>query len=577
MEPGDMEATLNRTFLRAVSALALSVTLAAPLAAQSVSGGYLAGRQAARGYDFTAAADYFTRALSRDTANAELMENVVIANMALGRFDKALPVAQIIEARNLRSQAAHMAVIANLLHDEEFGTLLNRDTETKGVGPLVDGLLRAWSELGVGRSQSALQAFDDIAGQEGLRGFAMYHKALALASMGQLEEAEEIFETRGGGGLVITRRAATARAEILSQLDRNDDALISLQDAFGTATDPELSQLIQRLEGGEKLPFTQITSAMDGAAEVFFTLASALRNDAGPDYTLLYARMALFLRPEHVDARLLAADLLEELEQYDLAVEVYKGVGPDHPAFHAAELGRVGAYRRSDKNDAAIEVLQQLATRFPDLVAAYSTLGDIYRGQDQFEEAIAAYDKAIALTQPDHRGLWFIHYARAISHERLDAWETAETDFRKALELEPGQPQVLNYLGYSMVEKRINLDEALGMIEQAVEARPDSGYIVDSLGWVLYRLGRYDEAVGHMERAVELMPIDPVVNDHLGDVYWAVGRVREAEFQWKRALSFVDEEDPGDAEPERMRRKLDVGLDVVLEEEGADPIRVATD
>lgn len=129
-----------------------------------------------------------------------------------------------------------------------------------------------------------------------------------------------------------------------------------------------------------------------------------------------------------------------------------------------------------------------------------------------------------------------------------------------------------------MVEKQIKLDEALAMIEEAVTVSPDSGYIVDSLGWVLYRLGRYQDALGPMERAVELMPIDPVVNDHLGDVYWAVGRAREARFQWMRALSFVDpEEIDGEADPDRMRRKLQVGLDQVLKEEGADPLRMADD
>ena len=172
----------------------------------------------------------------------------------------------------------------------------------------------------------------------------------------------------------------------------------------------------------------------------------------------------------------------------------------------------------------------------------------------------------------------FVFYARAISNERLDRWDRAEADFRKALELNPDHPQVLNYLGYSLVEKRIKLDEALDMIERAVEGQPNSGYIVDSLGWVLYRLGRYDEAAGHMERAAELMPIDPVVNDHLGDALWAVGRFNEAEFQWKRALSFVDEENPSpDIDPNRIRRKLEVGLDKVLEEEGAAPLRVVDD
>ena len=153
----------------------------------------------------------------------------------------------------------------------------------------------------------------------------------------------------------------------------------------------------------------------------------------------------------------------------------------------------------------------------------------------------------------------------------------SESDFRKALELRPEQPQVLNYLGYSFLEMQTNMDEALDLIERAVALRPDSGYIVDSLGWGLYRLGRYEEAVGHMERAVELMPVDPVVNDHLGDVYWAVGREREAEFQWRRALSFIDEDGSSDADPDRVRRKLEIGLDAVLEEEGAPPLEVAND
>lgn len=559
------------------SALALSVLFAAPVIADSASGAYLAGRQAARDHDYTSAADYFTRALARQPSNVALMEDAIVSNLALGRIARALPMAETIEGREVRSQAAHMVRIADLLQREEYAAYLDRDVDTLGIGPLVDGLLGAWAEIGLGRIDAGLASFDKVGAQPGLQGFAMYHKALALTLAGQLDAAEAIFESRGGGGMVITRRGATARAEILSQLDRNDDALISLQEAFGTATDPELAVVIQRLEAGEKLPLTHVRTARDGMAEVFFSLAGALRGDAGPDYTLLYGRIAQHLRPDHVDALLMVAELLEELRQFDLAVAAYKGVQPEHPAFHAAELGRVAAYREAGKPDAAIEVLEQLGKRFPELVSVHSTLGDIHRREDRFEEAVAAYDQALALSDDERRGQWFIYYARAISHERLDNWDEAESDFRKALELNPGQPQVLNYLGYSLVEKRIKLNEALGMIEQAVEASPESGYIVDSLGWVLYRMGRYEEAVGHMERAVELMAVDPVVNDHLGDVYWAVGRIREAEFQWRRALSFVDEDDMGEADPDRIRRKLEVGLDAVLEEEGAEPLKVAKD
>jgi len=197
-----------------------------------------------------------------------------------------------------------------------------------------------------------------------------------------------------------------------------------------------------------------------------------------------------------------------------------------------------------------------------------TALGDILRRQDQFEGAAAAYDRAIALYSDDMQAQWLIYFARGIANERLGNWDRAEADFRKALELNPGQPSVLNYLGYSFVEMKQNMDEALAMIEQAVAARPNDGYITDSLGWVYYRLGRYEEAVVQMELAVELMPVDPIVNDHLGDVYWAVGRKREARFQWKRARSVGPEE----KDAVRIRRKLEVELDAVLEEEGADPL-----
>ena len=181
-----------------------------------------------------------------------------------------------------------------------------------------------------------------------------------------------------------------------------------------------------------------------------------------------------------------------------------------------------------------------------------------------------AEDPAIALEGEPGPQQWLVFCARGITHEREDRWDLAEADFRKSLELNPGQPQVLNYLGYSFVEMGVNMEEAVELIEEAVAAQPDSGYIVDSLCWVQFRMGQYSDAVENLERAAELMPVDPIVNDHLGDAYWAVGRKIEAEFQWKRALSF----DPEEEDATRIRRKLEVGLDVVLEEEGAAPLRI---
>jgi tetratricopeptide (TPR) repeat protein len=327
------------------------------------------------------------------------------------------------------------------------------------------------------------------------------------------------------------------------------------------------------LQSGEGLPFDLVTSPAEGLAEVFFTVAGALSGEAEDTYTLLYARVASDLAPDNTDMLLLIAALLERQGQYELATIAYNRIARDDPAYHMAELGRAEALRASGRVDAAIEVLEQLAKSHADLPDVHRALGDILRGEERYDEASKAYDAAIAMlpgTDPSH---WVLYYVRGITHERGDRWDLAEADFRKALELSPDQPQVLNYLGYSFIEAGENLDEALDMIERAVAARPEDGYIVDSLGWAYYTLGRYEDAVAPMESAASLTPVDPIINDHLGDVLWAVGRRIEAEFQWRRALSF----DPEEADATRIRRKLEVGLDVVRSEEGADPISVAND
>ena len=512
--------------------------------AQQNAGSYLAARQARANNDFAASAQYFMQALTRDPANPVILENAIAAHLHLGDVEGALPMAQGIEDQKLVSQVSSMVLMANDVTSNDFDSLLARLEADRGLGNLADDLLKAWAQLGQGDMRAALNSFDAVAKDDDLRSFAIYHKALALASVGDFEAADGLFSGKTDGDIQATRRGTLAWVTVLSQLERNQDALELIEKTFGASRDPEISDLRSRLEAGERVPFTLVNSACEGVAEVFFSLGRAILAESNERYTLFYARIAEHLNPSNIDAVLMTADLLGALEQFDLATQAYQSVPRDHPAYSSAELGRADSLRRADKSDAAVEVLSQLTQTNPDLPVGHVSLGDLLRQLERFNEAVTAYDRALDLYPEGAPDRWFVHYVRAISHERLDHWQKAETDFRRALELNPGHPQVLNYLGYSLVEQQVKLDEALDMIQQAVTARPDEGYIVDSMGWALYRLGRYDEAIGHMERAAELMPVDPVVNDHLGDVLWAVGRFTEAEFQWRRALSFVDPESP---------------------------------
>jgi Flp pilus assembly protein TadD len=555
-------------FLRS---LLLCTILAAPLAAPAGAqdaGAYLAARVAGSNGDFRQASGWYTRALLGDPSNRGLMDGAINAHLAAGNLEAAVAVARQMAAQGDPSQAARLALLTDRALRSDYDGMIADLDGGASISVLVDGLARAWAEVGAGRMSPALAAFDAMAGAEGQQAFGLYHKALALALAGDLEGADGILSGKAAGPLRLMTRGTIAHVEVLSQLGRNQDALALLDGAFPGEPTPALTALRDRLQRGETLPLTSVRSAQDGMAEAFFTLAAALNGEADNAYTLLFSRIAMALRADHSDAVILSATLLETEGQYDLAVETFALVPAADPGYMSAEIGRARALQSGGKADAGIEVLRGLTRSMPGTLTVQIALGDALRREDRWAEASAAYDAAVALVAVPEPRHWGLFYSRAITYERQTLWEKAEPDFRKALELNPGQPQVLNYLGYSMLERKDRLDEALAMIEQAVKAEPEAGYIVDSYAWGLFLLGRYAEAVVPMERASVLEPVDPVVTDHLGDVYWSVGRQMEARFQWRRALSF----DPAEKDATRIRRKLEVGLDAVLAEEGAPPL-----
>jgi len=338
---------------------------------------------------------------------------------------------------------------------------------------------------------------------------------------------------------------------------------------LGTNPEQVFVDLRAALVAGDTLPRSFARNAKEGIAEVLFNIGGVLQDESDPVVGLIYARGAEAVWPQHMNAVMMAADYLERLGRLELATTAYESVPETDSLYADAQMARAEALRVSGATEAGISALEALATRFPDRPMVLAALGDALRRDQQMAAAESAYSRALESFDAGHPSTWFVLYTRGITRERQGKWPEAEADFRASLDLNPDHPSVLNYLGYSLVEKQAKLDEALAMIETAVAERPQSGAIVDSLGWAQFRLGRYEDAVRNMERAAQLEPVDPVITDHLGDALWAVGRKIEAEFQWRRALSF----EPEEQEADRILRKLEVGLDVVLEEEGAAPLR----
>lgn len=559
------------SLLRASAFAAACALIPAAAVAEVAPGAYLAALSARQAEDFAQAASYFQAALKSDPDNPLLIEETLRALIGLGAFAEAKPFAERLEKMEPHSQLSAMVLLADLVTSDQWKKIApGLASGSLSIAPPVDGLISAWTLAAMGKDEAALAELDKLIANRDTAIFGLYHRALMLAQRGDFAGAEAVFAGTGNASLPLTRRGLTARIEVLSNLGRHQDALKLLDEGFDDLKDPPVAELKRRLEAQEALPLSVAATPKEGLAEVFYTVALALGSDGPAAYALAFSRLAAEVQPDHYDAIMLSASLLESLNQTDLTIDALAKIPVDSVNGFSAQLGRAQALMSADRYDEAIAALTQITQTYPTMPAAFRTLADAYRDQDRWGEAVTAYSKAAELYGEPQPETWGLYYMRAIAHERLGDWAEAEADLRFALKLRPGQPQVLNNLGYSLLERKEKLDEALSLIEQAVKAQPKTGYIVDSLGWAYFRLGRYDEAVTTMERAAALMAVDPEVNDHLGDVYWAVGRKREAEFQWRRALSFKD--DRAAVDFDRIRRKLEVGLDQVLAEEGAPPL-----
>jgi tetratricopeptide (TPR) repeat protein len=508
-------------------------------------GNYLAADYALATNDFGAAAAFIADTLASDPENIELLQKAYFLLIGEGRLDEAEDVARRLEKieGDATSISALMATRALKTGDLAAAERYADAMAPGGANRLVGPMLQAWVKLAGNHYDEALTALAALERVEGFAPVYIMQRGMLHEVAGKLEAAEQDYakavEISGevplrlvellGGLYHRTGRLAEARAIYERFLEDNPDSLL-------------VQPLLAALDGGTPPP-PALASASDGLAEAMFSLAAMLLREDASDMALVFVRLALDLRPDHPLALVLLGDTLRAQERYEEAIAVYEQLPADTAYGWHARLSVAEALEQLERTEEAEKLLGEMIDQRPDRPDAAVMLGNLLRGEERFDGAAAAYDVAIARSgelRPNH---WTLLYFRGIANERSDQWAKAEEDFLRALELEPDQPFVLNYLAYSWVEKGMHFDRSLEMLEKAVAARPNDGYIVDSLGWVFYRLGRYEEAVDELERAVALKPVDPVLNDHLGDAYWRVGRRVEARYQWKRALLFKPEAD----------------------------------
>ncbi|MDP6426547.1 MAG: tetratricopeptide repeat protein [Rhodospirillales bacterium] len=521
-------------------------------------GSYLAGRHAQYARDPDAAIEFYQATLKKFPGNRNILRRVTFLLIAEGRIDEALPLTR--ELAGDKGNGNNLAELLLTVEDLRNGRLQAADKTLAalpktGLNLFSLPLIRAWVLTALNRHEEALAELDASGKNKAFTALFGAHSALINVLSKNTSQADAQFKAAIAQRNRPNLRLTQLYGNFLELSGRTEDAR-ALYNTYMKAhpASTMLTSAFRRLEAGNK-PAPEISDATEGVAEAMFSLAGSIQQQNARQ-ALIFARLAVRLKPDFTIARLLIAEILESQQRNAAAIKEYRIIAKNPSYAMTARLRIADNFDSLDKIDDAVRELRAMARADKKRHNALVRLGDILRRRKRYREATRAYADAKARIPSLQRQHWSLLYTNGIANERIKNWAVAEADFLKALELEPGQPFVLNYLGYSWVEQGKNLDRARKMIETAAKKRPRDGYIVDSLGWVLYRLGDIEGAVKNLERAVVLRPEDPTINDHLGDVYWKVGRRNEARFQWERALALEPEPD----QIGKIKKKLRGGL-----------------
>jgi tetratricopeptide (TPR) repeat protein len=499
-----------------------------PHAAESYAD-HLVGRLANLRRDHTAAADRYFAALRRQPGDEALLDGAVIASLASGDVDRARQAARMAPREDAPAYA-HLVRAADHMAAGRNGAAASELAHAEGgaAEELAGRMMMVWAQTANGRVDAVIADLAPLASIRPYGGLFAYQQAMAFDHAGRNQEAIAAYATAAEGGMFLPP-AVERHADLLARAGRRDEALAVL-DHDANRSNPALAAARARLIAGQPVESQRITSAR-GAAVGLYGLAAIFQQESDATNALAVLTLALMLDPDLDAAHLMFAQVQSGLGHADQARAALARIPATSPYASSARVMDAWTLVDEGRNDEALAVARAAGEAGDP--RARRVLADMYRNLERYEEAEPIYTELIEATPDD----WRLYFSRGAARERLGRWPDAESDFRRALEISPEQPEVMNYLGYSWIDRGEHLQEGLAMIQRAVELRPHSGAIIDSLGWAYYRLGDYAQALEHLEHAVELEPADPTLNDHLGDVYWRLGRRIEARFQWQRALT----------------------------------------
>lgn len=532
---------------------AVSVNLG-PDPVDGMAAAYLSARFAADHHDYSKAAELFAKCLEKDGKNPLLLSSAFFYAIAAGQIETGADYAQRLLAVSSGQRIANLtiATVAMKRGDFKAAREVIAKSHRDGVVAFPVNIFEAWIAAGAGDRKSAQGILEGLKKQSAVEAVVLFNEAAMAEYFDDAAQADVLYRKLLQQSSEVSPRLAEAYGRFLERSGKNSQALAF----YGRIlADPALSSIAAtgkaRIAQGQK-PAALVSSAQDGAAEALLGVATSLSDENGADISIAFLHLAKHLRPDFELADLLMADRYEVIGDYDAAIAIYDKIPPQSPYYRVSALQNSSDKNLSKREDGALKDLETVVGRFPDDASVWTVYGDVLGRLKKYAEAVKAYDRAAALVGTPTKKDWALYFARANAAQNAGDWESAERDLTLALKLNPNEPQILNFLGYTWVDQNRNLRQGVSMLEKANRLAPNDGYITDSVGWAYYRLGRYADAAEMLERAVLLTPQDPTINDHLGDVYWKLGRKLDAEFQWNHALAFG----PADEDKAKIAKKL---------------------
>lgn len=518
----------------------------------TLAGNYLAGRFAQRQQDWDAAQSYMNEVITFDKDNVLLQQRAFLLSIGAQQYSRATELAKTILAGKDNVELALIYLACDALAREDFKDVVTYTAQLPedGFGQYTKPLLTAWAMAGKGETKKAVALLEKKAGRDD----PTFNVHAGLISELAHDDKAATMHYRRAMESGLTLHTAVIAANHFQRV-KMPEISKEIYDEVGKLYPS--NPFLNAVRAPEDTPPT-VTRAADGAAIALFDLASLLYERRAYDSAQIYGSLVLLLSPKSPFAMMMMGDVAALYGQYGKAIDDYETVGTNSPLFWLSRQRIAEVYEIAGDQPRAIAMLQKLAENKEMRQMALSNLGDIYRRNEDFANALKAYDEALA-DAPVTAQQWPLIYARGMALERLNNWERAEKDLLQALAFQPDNPMILNFIGYSWAEKGVHMDKALEYIRRAVAMRPDDGYIVDSLGWALFRSGNYKESVEWLERAVSIVADDSTILDHLGDAYWQMGRKNEARYKWRRAHELSRDLDFRTT----VERKLQQGIDPV--------------